>query len=790
MPRPALSLLLCLAAAIACADGATQPVDPPHPPVDSAATRGPRASAVVLPACTRTWRTGVNGDWNIAANWTPSGVPTATDAVCLNPLKSAYIVTVSGLTTVSSITVNAPATLVATPPTGGTSLTASIGVLIGAGGEMQLGGGQALVTGALENDGTLTMNGTSAMITADSLNNVGTLQFTSGAAYPKITLLSSGIAFRNSGVIQLDAFGAWIDFLSRSAQARMTGGSLQGAGSGLFLTGRDSTVSSPRAEFRWSGGVLWAGMGNYGRLSLSGMDLTLSSSTLFGTVEIKSESWTTRGVTVTGDIGPDVTLQYQAIPYDPLKITFARQGGGPVRNQGIIEDGHVSLPPAIILAGKGLINEGRLTLGSSDTVELQLDSLVNLGTLEVEGYHRYPGNGRLLRNRGTVTVAAGGTLAMTGATFVAESGSTQSGALALSGFAVLSGNGTVGTVTSTGGQLEPTGTLHAGSVTLDPASGVGIDIAGVTPGSYDQLTTTGTLTMAGTLSVREVAPFVTGICGQLADIVPVPAARRSGAFGKFSGLTPSPTRGWRLNAAAKGLTLVGHNPALPVSVASGPIALTEGGAPATYPVCLRTAPTANVTVTPTSGPGLISAAPLVFTPAAWALPLTASVAAVDDATVESPATDQLKNAVTSSDPAYSGAYTFPIALTVADNDGNSDLSVNTLIGPPPLVPGQQFSVTFREQVLGPTLSTGATFNLSASAGYTYVSATGVLGCTASSVTGVTCDLAGAANGALVDFVLTLQAGPSGAYPLTLSITGQQPDTVPTNNSHVNTLTVQ
>lgn len=105
-----------------------------------------------------------------------------------------------------------------------------------------------------------------------------------------------------------------------------------------------------------------------------------------------------------------------------------------------------------------------------------------------------------------------------------------------------------------------------------------------------------------------------------------------------------------------------------VSETGGSTAVTEGGASDTYTLVLTSQPSADVTITLSTG-AEITVAPttLTFTPANFATPQTVTVTAVDDSLVENAETDRVDGDMTSTDPMYNGALA-PVNVAVGDND--------------------------------------------------------------------------------------------------------------------------
>jgi hypothetical protein len=105
-------------------------------------------------------------------------------------------------------------------------------------------------------------------------------------------------------------------------------------------------------------------------------------------------------------------------------------------------------------------------------------------------------------------------------------------------------------------------------------------------------------------------------------------------------------------------------------VLPGPLAITEGGATATYDVVLESEPTADVTITIAAAAGQATAAPspLTFTSADWATPQTVTVTATDDAIDEGPHTESLTHTVGGADALYGAMTPGTMDLDITDND--------------------------------------------------------------------------------------------------------------------------
>ena len=107
-----------------------------------------------------------------------------------------------------------------------------------------------------------------------------------------------------------------------------------------------------------------------------------------------------------------------------------------------------------------------------------------------------------------------------------------------------------------------------------------------------------------------------------------------------------------------------------VTVGSGPVGVTEGGATGSYTVVLDSEPSQNVTVTATSlDAGAVTVTPttLTFTTGNWATAQTVTVRAVDDANADDESVEVTHTAA-SSDTAYNNLVGTPVEVRVTDDE--------------------------------------------------------------------------------------------------------------------------
>lgn len=784
-------ILPLLALVLACQEPLAEPAALP------ARAPGAPAAAASFPACTKHWKNPVSGVWSFGVNWNPAGVPGATDVACLDA-PGTYTVSTFGAPASKAVIIGGagafPTLRYAGTP--GQTWTATTGIDIRSGATLALDSSLALSAGYIEVGGTLSSGAAATpRITADSLVNRGTLALNSGplpaTPYPTITVLGP-IGFRNTGALRSSRFALE---LRNGGEAWMEGGSAADDAD-ITVTGRTTIPPAKPMTVVWSGGTLGTSIAP---LTVQGINLRLVNTALQGLVTIAAAPY------ITGDVGPGVTLDVGgdsgSATTRPVTVLRNLQSG-PMTNQGrLVLGGHSILgPDSVEISGPGLLNAGDITLYVGT---LAMDSLVNSGTVNV--WADVPVMSPvLLRNRSVITVASWGRLAITSAQYVAEAGSQQLGALRVDR-GTLRGAGQVGDVTVVGGTIEPggdylspanpgIGTLTALSLTLDAASSVGLDLQGLAPGAHDSLAVLGAVTYGGTLALRERLPFLGGGCGQVVSLISDGSGGAArGAFGSVTGLTPAPTRGWRVHNPTGSYQLVGHDPTQAISVAPSQVSVVEGGAASSYALCLRTAPLpgTSVTVTPSTGGGqVVAPGAQVFGLLTWVLPRSVTVTAVDDALVEaSPHTAVMAHTVSSADPAYAAARPGSVTVSITDNDASTNLELHVFSAPPVVAVGAGFTLTLQNENLGPNISVGSTFTIPASAGFAYTGSSGTLGCSYDAVTGTSCQLPSLASGARTDFTVTLTALAPGSYSTSYTISANQPDPNLGNNTRVQVITV-
>ncbi len=789
MTRLRLPLTGLVLVAIAC----REPTSSTHlsaPDLQSALPLGGSLS-VVLAACTHHWANPIGGAWGNASRWAPAVVPGPNDVACIDAA-GAYTVTIGGSATQNvkelqlgdgssnvRLTVDSAATLLFDQ-----ALYVAVGATLGLQNCVVPFG---LSTGDLTIDGTLRVNTSCSaptVIIVGSIVNNGLMNLHAAAS---ITV-SDAEAFRNTGDIIVDAPSTFD--VGNLGRVRMESGTVTGSNQLAFTGGLDVADT---ARFVWSGGTIASQfpIGTSSTLLLRSLNLRLNTSTLSGFVEIEDAIIAGDGVSVTGDIGSSVRVQARVARGG--SIEFRTVTGDPVVVDGVLalERGS-QLGAAIFTAPFGLINNTVITTDGGP-IELHTDSLVNEAIMTVGDTLSIGAAGDLLRNRGVITVT-GGRLKLVGTEYIAEGHVTGE---TFFWNTRMSGTGLVGSAVVLNTSIEPgDGTANRfGFLTFDelflgPGSTIVAEIGGTSAGTFDEVTLHGSTTLGGTLDLREIAPFTGGLCAQVVPILDFSGSPVvTGQFSSILGTNPGPGRAWRLVATSAAYNVVGYDPGVPLSISTTSLAVSEGGPPATYALCARSAPTALVNLAVTTDQSEVSIIPAgtTFSPFDWELPKTMLVRAIDDAIVEPVEADTVRHTVTSSDPAYDNASVALVGVGVTDNDGNADLALAIMVPPPPLTVSQTFPVTFRNTNVGPTLSTGATFFVPTPTGVRYVSATGAV-CTTNTA-GLTCQIPGVSSGGFVDFVITAMATAVGTHQITMTLTGEQPDAIVSNNALVKNIVV-
>jgi hypothetical protein len=396
-------------------------------------------------ACTRTWASPQSGAWSDGAAWSPAGVPTASDDVCL-PGTRAYTVTLSAPATVASLSVGgegsgSPAleiTAARVPGDGSSqnaSLTATNGGTIAENGTVELtavfvdlagpgigtGGSAILAGGTIRNDGAFvttivattpphTTTGApstlGAYLRASLVNGpTGTVRLVDGLFF-----MDAGTTLENHGMVQADT--TWVVTTNPALSATHTRIVNAGAVTEGYVALRDADWTQAGGSvvgdspISIEGGALDYESGT-GSFTITGS----SAATLAGTIP--------RGQTVTiGDapvqlLGPSVvnrgTLQIALPPLWFDEPRWARQStitGAPLDNLGALTVQYA----AVADLRTDLTNErrGRVRLAGSLLIQDVGTSTTNRGTFSLGQHATYSlrGRSRFRNDPGAVLVLA------------------------------------------------------------------------------------------------------------------------------------------------------------------------------------------------------------------------------------------------------------------------------------------------------------------------------------------------------------------------------------------------
>ncbi|MEZ4414974.1 MAG: hypothetical protein R3E10_04405 [Gemmatimonadota bacterium] len=773
MPR--LGVYLCSISALvlsACHDSPTEaPSERLGPPALTAA-----GTAIPASACTRSWASGIGGLWVDSTRWSPAGVPAAGDVVCIDA-PGTYTVNLSFSTDVKSIRIGGAGATVTLEwyPLLASTFAVSDTLEVAAGSRFDIPSVGGHVIGGfpgptLINDGRITVSnpcacgGQLALFQLARIRNGGTLDLT---APVKFELESNGRVVNDGVIVGRTGQTSNIEFRPRPLATGVSWHQRAGE-----ITG--DAVMQAWFDFVWTGGVLdfTGGM----PLAVWTGDLTIREPALEGTLYLFPGGGGPSTTRVTGIIGEDVTLR--AFGDSDHDYVFDRLTAGPFIIDGTLMVASTAVD-SVALSFPGLLNRGELRLTTGGAT-ISSDSIVNRGEMRLSGGGTLSVDGPgvvQLKNKGFID-ANGASLRMTLNTiFQANSLSTMVGVLELD-HAVLFGPGSVGDVIGSGARIEPgngVGTLTMASADLDNTTTVALEVGGPDAGDYDQLVVTGSFRATGNLTLSGASPYEGGECGQVLDVI-TDDGTAGPTFSMLGGYLVDNNHAWRLHQAPGRTRVVAYDFSADVAVGPPTLTLAEGGATKSYSVCLgATPPSADVTVTPSSALGeVVTDGAKTFTVADWALPLAYLTSAVDDAVAEGLHSDTIRHAVTSADPAYSGAAAQSVVVQIADNDVDADLELTQVSQQDNRFVGDTMNSVFRVTNLGPSSSSGSTVTTTPLQGLAFLSASGA-SCTVDGAGVVTCTLGPVAAGAPLEFTLTFEGTVVGLHSQTLTVAGLEND---------------
>ncbi len=439
------------------------------------------------------WKSGVSGNWTVAADWSTGAVPGAADDATI-AVAGSYTVAVSTAITVDSITLSDPSATLAIVDPGKTEAVAKNFTTAGAVKIDTTGGGGTKFTvgGTLSNSGTLVIGNsgisTASTVTAAALANTGTIDLTGGTAQATLDVTGATLAnltgdyvLRGNALLEVEG-----------SSVSPTGGSVVSiAGHAeLVLDGAQSRLAQSTGTTTNSGLISLAT--NNGTLAIQlGSSIAAGGAlTNNGLIEVDND------IFGTGDAGGS-------------SLTVA----GTLTNRGDLDIGNSGLTTAATVKAAGLANAAMGTIDlTGDTAKATLD-ITGAAAATLTGFYYLQGDALLEFGSGHITaIAANSELQIDGPdAWVALSSAATSNS-ALTALATNSGildlEDTSLTTTTAfanhnqlsvdGGTLKLGGALtNTGDFSIDAASPV---IGGAVTNSGDLSIDDGNLTIVGGLT--------------------------------------------------------------------------------------------------------------------------------------------------------------------------------------------------------------------------------------------------------------------------------------------------
>jgi hypothetical protein len=446
-------------------------------------------------AASYTWINNAGGNWNVAANWSPNGVPGGSDSAAITTTGS-YTVAVDDSESIGTLTLGASTadtTVQTLNVSGGTltvnnastgtaqgTLSVSGGALAGAGaltlaGPLNWTGGSIMETvqfnggsvngglnlyGALVNSGTLAWSGNLYMY-GGVLTNLGTINLAPGTGAssenglpdldndgqfnvsgPGTSLI--GIPFNNHGTVALN--GGTLELADNGTESgpfTLASGTTLNLSYGTFPFNSGSTVSGAGSFTVGGGTANFFGSANVtsvlnlssGTLNLNGSNpITPSSASIAGGTQEGSQ---TLQVTNSGGFTWTAGSIMGTVQFNGGSVTGGLNLYGALVNSGTLAWNGTLYMFGGVLTNLGTIN---LTAGSGATSENGLPDLDNNGQFNVSG----PGTSTIgipLNNTGTLNIQSG-TLSVTGG-YTSTNGTLNFGISSTTNFGTLTLSGPV-----------------------------------------------------------------------------------------------------------------------------------------------------------------------------------------------------------------------------------------------------------------------------------------------------------------------------------------------------------
>jgi hypothetical protein len=503
--------------------------------------------------CDNSWKTGTNGTWDNAGDWT-SGVPTSGQNVCITA-PGHYFVDLAGLqVNVNSLQLGGPSSTpvltISGQPGGQASLTLTAGGSIASGANVTLSencstaGCVSDPAASLINDSSTTPLTNAGSIVADlgsdggvssrelggDITNTGTIDVNAPLTYAVRPVLHATGTLDNRGTLDLhnETMTLLFDPIHQTVPTvkNDTGGTITNDGG----TGHVFVDASGR--FIQAGGTTSPATVNPAHPAVLFDDLAYTNPlpTLSYTGGGASAIEVRGGAKLSGNIASGQSLNINGTDCAHEALVTAASG---FTNAGTLTLGGACSSGLAITSGT-LTNTGTLMAAAGGTRELK-GGLVNSGSFRVNGSTAFDKSSATLQQTGgSTTIASGAILdaSGSGSTFQLQGGTLSGGGQSQGTAAVINGP-----LNNTGGEVIPGSTTAPGLITVDGVYTQGSGgkltetIKGTKVGTgYSQLASAASMSIAGTLAINTLSGPT---AGHLYTIL----ATSGSVSGKFSKVT-------------------------------------------------------------------------------------------------------------------------------------------------------------------------------------------------------------------------------------------------------------
>lgn len=463
------------------------------------------------------WDGGGDGvSWQDAVNWSGDVLPGTTDDVVIAGAGS--VTYSSGASTVQSLSTDRTLQI-----TGGslTTGTLQVNTAISVDSSATL-----TVSTSTTNQGTISSAGTLKL--GATINNTGSIQITAGTT----TIGKKGSTWSNAGTIELQ--GGILQLAGNLSQSHLdtytrTGGTV--IVFGTFTGDMNLTAST--------GSVILIGTLKDSQYSATpGVQLSIDNGAIIDNVTLNSDVVATTSSPL---VRNGLTLHNAVFKLDTAVLDFEGAqsvlGTGEFTSIGVLGSTIRSITRgATLTVGAGILLHGPsdLALGATNTGQF-----VNQGTINADAAGKTVTLGKGFHNAGNVVASLGNiffsdpytqdsgqTIVHSGSTFgFGTTAITLNGGI-LAGDGIVKGNVTNGADVAPG--IDGAGVLTiVGNYTQSPTGRLLVDLGGDSPGEYDQLSVSGTASLAGSIVVDLQDGFVP-LIGSVYNVVT--SASRTGLF--------------------------------------------------------------------------------------------------------------------------------------------------------------------------------------------------------------------------------------------------------------------